>query len=134
MGMAITEVLRLQAIERLGAELERQLANLDARIQGLEARSAERPALPLPRRVSAAALEAVNGSRKSACDQLRAAIGSVLAAHPHPESITAKDVAQGLARAGFEPMPRDRTLRLRLAEVRAEVATRGNTASCQKSA
>lgn len=128
MGMSITEALRVQAIERQVAELP----ELKARITALESSIARGPA----RRTRAAAipepLREINARRQTRCNVLRAAIAKVLARASRPEAIRAKDVAQAIARAGFEPMPRDRTLRLRLAEVRAEMATHGNTWNCQK--
>jgi len=132
MPMAITELLRLQTVERELIDARRQIAEQAQRIQTLETRlTAARPAPGAAREIPDP-LRQINASRQTRCDALRAAIGNVLAMASAPESITAKGVAQELERSGFEPMPRDRTVRLRLAEVRAEMATHGNTGNCQK--
>ena len=126
----IREMLRLEALERTSAQLQSALASVQAELAAL---ARTRP-VQAPERALPAPLHAINAARQARCNALRAALASVLAQVPHPASITAKEVAQALARAGFEPMPRARTVRLRLAEVRAEMATHGNTGNCQKSA
>ena len=125
--MSIREALRLEALERLVAELQ-------ARVTALEAQRADAAAMQTPAHARPNPLRKLNASRQTRCNRLRAEIASVLARASDLDSITAKDVAQALASAGIEPMPSDRTVRLRLAEARAEMATRGNTGNCQKTA
>lgn len=155
MGLSITETLRVQSLERQVAEqadrieaLETQvhqlggrdgnvasasvgapeIAQLAERVQRLEAQIAgTQHTRGAPKR-----LREINASRQTRCNGLREAIASIVAAHPHPESITAKEAEQALTRAGIAPMPRPRTVRLRLAEALAEMATHGNTGDCQK--
>ena len=128
--MGIREMLRLEALERTSAQLQSALASVQAE---LEALAGTRP-VQAPGRAMPAPLRAINAARQARCNALRAALTRVLAQVPHPASITAKDVAQELARVGFEPIPSERTVRLRLAEVRQRAATRGNTLCCRKSA
>ena len=130
MSMSITETLRVQTLERKVADL----SELKARIDAIEAHlGAPQGAQHVSREIPAP-LRRINAFRQTRCNALRTAIANVLAMAPHSESLTAKDVAQALVRAGFEPMPRDRTIRLRLAEARAEMATHGNSGNCQKTA
>ena len=134
MGMSITETLRLQALEHELAEATRQLADQGRRIDALEAQLAgAHPARGTVHQIPTPLCQ-INAARQVRCNALRAALTRVLAQVPHPASITAKDVAQELARVGFEPIPSERTVRLRLAEVRQRAATHGNTLCCRKSA
>ena len=123
-------MLRLEALERTSAQLQSALASVQAE---LEALAGTRP-VQAPGRAIPAPLRAINAARQARCNALRAALTRVLAKVPHPASITAKDVAQELARVGFEPIPSERTVRLRLAEVRAKRQHSGNTLCCRKSA
>lgn len=134
MSMAISEAVRLQAVERLAQEQARELAELRARVAALEARPSAMPSTHAEHGQLPERLRGINASRHARCNRLREAIASILAQRPDAEAITAKDLAQALGCAGFDQIPRDRTLRLRLAEVRAEMATHGNTLCCQKSA
>lgn len=134
MSMAITEMLRLQAVERLAQEQARELADLRARVDAVEAgATGTQPAHTEPGQLPER-LREINSTRQTACNALRAAIRRIVTHASDPGSITAKAVAQALRRAGYDPLPSERTIRLRLAEVRAEVATHGNTAYCQKTA
>lgn len=125
MGMSITETLRVQT-------LERQVAELQTRIESLEAQRAPTQPVQHASRAVPAPLQQINTTRQGRRARLCNAIASILTRCSHPDSLTGKDVEQALARGGFEPMPKPRTVRLRLAEARAEMATRGNTGNCQK--
>lgn len=127
MGMSITERLELDAVKRQAGEVP----ELKARIAALEAAARRTQAAPTPAPALPNQLQQINASRQTRCNALRSAIADVLAQAPHPESITAKELAQALERVGFAPIPRERALRLRLAEVRQRAATRGNTLCCQ---
>ena len=128
MGMSIAETVRLQTLERQVAEVP----ELKARIEALEAQRAATQPVQHASRAVPAPLQQINTTRQGRRARLCEAIASILARSRHPDSLTGKDVEQALAGAGFEPMPKARTVRLRLAEVRAEMATHGNTGNCQK--
>ena len=123
MGMSIAETVRLQTLERQVAELP----ELKARIEALEAqRTATQPVQHASRAVPAP-LQQINTTRQGRRARLCEAIASILARSRHPDSLTGKDVEQALAGAAFEPMPKARTVRLRLAEVRAKRQHSGTT-------
>ncbi|MHB1870902.1 MAG: hypothetical protein ACYCT1_08615 [Steroidobacteraceae bacterium] len=132
---SIREMLRLQAVERAVEQLpalKQQVEDLQARVGALEVHHSQASTVQTATRGLPDPLRQLNASRQGRCNRLREEIRSMLARRPNPHALTGKDVSRALERAGFEPMPSDRTVRLRLAEVRAEMATHGNTGNCQK--
>ena len=127
MSMSIAEALRLQTLEREVPELRKRLEALERKSAGNHSPQRRAPRAPNQ-------LCDINAARQDRRARLCEAIASILARSRHPESLTGKDVEQTLAGAGFEPMPKPRTVRLRLAEVRQRAATHGNTLCCRKSA
>ena len=123
MGMSIAETVRLQTLERQVAELP----ELKARIEALEAQRAATQPVQHASRAVPAPLQQINTTRQGRRARLCEAIASILARSRHPDSLTGKDVEQALADGGFEPMPKARTVRLRLAEVRAKRQHSGTT-------
>jgi hypothetical protein len=134
MAMAISEAVRLQAVELLAHEQAQELSELRARVAALEARPSAMPSTHAEHRQLPERLRGINASRQARCNRLREAIASILAQRPGAEAITAKNVAQALGRAGFTPMPKDRTVRTHLAAARASMAAHGRTGNGQKSA
>lgn len=99
MSLSVGDRLLLQALKRL---LDQRLLE---RIEALEAQVAARP------------LAKLNAARARQSGRLDQAIAAVLAEHP---GLRAKEVGKALERAGFSPLPTERTLRLHLARSRGK--------------
>lgn len=110
MSMSISEAMQA---------LERQLADIRAELAALKARLDE----SCPR--APASLANRNGERHAEALRLREAIAGVLATHPAPESLTAKQLRRALEVAHIQVPQSDRTLRWHLAALRGN----GNTAA-----
>ena len=99
----------LSPAERI-AELERLLADLQSRVQALEAqRAGVQPVQTSAHRVPDR-LRQINASRRTRCNRLRAAITRIVSESPQPELLTAKSVRRALEEAGFNPVQARRTI------------------------
>ncbi len=126
-------VEQLPSLKQQVDALSRQVTEQAERIEGLQARIDNAPAHHVEPRQLPQRLQEINSARQRRCNRLREKIASILTQCQAPDALTGKEVAQALANVGFDPLPKERTVRLRLAEVRAEMATHGNTLNCQKS-
>ncbi len=133
---SIREMLRLQAVERAVEQLpalKQQVEDLQGRLGALEVQCSHASAEQTAKRGLPDPLRRLNASRQGRCSRLREEIRSILAQCPNPDALTGKELAHALERAGFEPMPKDRTLRTHLAGARASMAAHGRTGNGQKS-
>jgi hypothetical protein len=106
MGMAISEWMRLQALERIVAEQQKRMEALEAQLNG---KSSSRQPGPLAKQ---------NASRKACAERLHAEIERIAADHPPEQRLTAKHVLKALSRTHGDELPSERTVRLHLAAVR----------------